>query len=98
MLDLISFHNWTQTLNQIPKSDTKLMESQQNTVQTFSSYVFSADKKAGFGFVLIDNGAQGLNIILKIIIQKLRMWVLIPILNLDNSVNVLYHIQNGEDI
>lgn len=78
--------------------DTKLMEPQQNTVQTFLSYVFSADKKAVFGFVLIDNGAQGLNIILKIIIQKLRMWVLIPVLNLDNSVNVLYHIQNGEDL
>lgn len=73
MLDLISFYNGTQTLNQIPMLDTKLMEPQQNTVQTFLSYVFSADKKAVFGFVLIDNGAQGLNIILKIIIQKLRM-------------------------
>ena len=53
--------------------DTKLMVPQQNTVQTFSSYVFSADKKAVSGFVLTENGAQGLNIILKIIIQKLRM-------------------------
>ena len=74
--------------------DTKFKEPQQSTVQTFLSYMFFAGKRAVLGFVLINNGAQGLNIVLK----NQEIWVLIPILNLDNSVSFRYHIQSGEDV
>lgn len=74
--------------------DTKFKEPQQSTVKTFLSYMFFAGKRAILGFVLIDNWAQGLNIVLK----TQEIWVLIPTLNLDNSVSFLYHIQSGEDV
>lgn len=97
MLDLISFYNWTHTLNQILLFYVRYKVQRASTEYSTNIlviYVFFAGKRAILGFVLIDNGAQGLNIVFK----NQEIWILIPIRNLDNSVSFQYHIQSGEDV